>query len=182
MKKQITAALVGGFILFLWQFISWAMLGIHEPSQLHSPNQEAILECLNQNLSEEGTYFMPRLALDAPSEDQEAFYQKQEGKPWAIVSYHKNMQNTMGMNLGRGFLIDFLSVFLLCWILMRMKDLDMKTILLTALAVGIIGYLTINYLNTIWFKNNSIPYLIDAVLSWGLVGIWLGWFLPRGNR
>jgi len=45
--------------------------------------------------------------------------------------------------------------------------------------VGLIGYLTIPYLNSIWFETNSIGHLIDAFVSWGLVGIWLGWWLPR---
>lgn len=53
-------------------------------------------------------------------------------------------------------------------------DLDFKTAILSSLAVGIIGYLTIPYLNSIWFEGNSIPQLIDTVFQWGICGTWLG--------
>jgi hypothetical protein len=45
--------------------------------------------------------------------------------------------------------------------------------------VGGIGYLTIPYLNSIWFDNNSMGYLIDWLVQWGVVGAWLGWWLTR---
>jgi hypothetical protein len=46
-------------------------------------------------------------------------------------------------------------------------------------AVGIIGYLTIPYLNSVWFEGSSMGYLVDALVQWGLVGAWLGWWLPK---
>jgi hypothetical protein len=112
-------------------------------------------------------------------EKQEALMEERVGKPWAIVSYHKTLSNNMGMNLLRGWVIDFAAAFLLTWLLLKMADLDMKTALLASLSVGLIGYFTINYLNTIWYETNSIPDLIDAVVQWGIVGGWLGWWLPR---
>jgi hypothetical protein len=55
----------------------------------------------------------------------------------------------------------------------------MVTSIQASIAVGIIGYLTIPYLNTIWFETSSMGYLVDALVQWGLVGVWLGWYLPR---
>ena len=85
----------------------------------------------------------------------------------------------MGMNMLRGFVIDLISIFLLVWLLMQFANLQFKSILLTSLAVGGIGYLTIPYLNTIWFDESSIGYLIDTLVQWGLVGTWLGWWLTK---
>lgn len=181
MKKQLIGALVGGFILFFWQFASWGPGNVHASMMKYTPNQDALITTINEHLSEEGTYFVPRAPLDATEEEMERSVQQQIGKPWAMVSYHKSYEATFGMNLIRGLIIDILSVFLLCWILMRMRDLDMKNIMITSLMIGFIGYFTISYLDTIWFKNNSIPYLIDTVVSWGLIGAWLGWWLPRGE-
>ena len=50
---------------------------------------------------------------------------------------------------------------------------------MAALAVGFTGYLTIPYLNSVWFEASSIGSLIDTVAQWGLLGVWLGWWLNR---
>ena len=81
----------------------------------------------------------------------------------------------------RGFLIDFLAVLFLCWILMKIPSLDLQTTVIASIGVGLIGYLTISYLNSIWFVTASFPDLVDAVVQWGLCGVWLGWWLVRGN-
>lgn len=178
MKKMLIGALVGSLVLFFWQFLSFSLLGVHDSGMSYTPNQDAILEVLDANL-EEGTFFIPRAPMDASMEKQEALMEERVGKPWAIVSYHKTLSNNMGMNLLRGWVIDFAAAFLLTWLLLKMADLDMKTALMASLAVGLIGYFTITYLDSVWFETNSIPYLIDTIVQWGIVGAWLGWWLPR---
>ena len=178
MKNQLIGALVAGLILFIWQFISYGPGQLHASQMQHTPNQDAVLEALSANLEDGGQYFIPNLPPSATGDDQNAYMQERIGKPWATVSYHASLQDTFGSNLIRGFIIDFLAAFLLCWLFGKMSNLDMKTCLMVSVAVGLIGYLTINYLDAIWFKGNSIPDLIDAVVGWGLVGAWLGWWLP----
>ncbi|WP_236973473.1 hypothetical protein [Membranihabitans maritimus] len=58
MSKIWIGSLVGGLILFIWQFLSWSMLNIHDNEMEYTPNQVQILEVLNENL-EEGNYFLP---------------------------------------------------------------------------------------------------------------------------
>jgi hypothetical protein len=177
MKNQLIGALVASIILFMWQFLSWALLNIHGSEMSYTPNQDAIMEVLSANL-EEGQYYMPRLPDTASNEEQQAAMEAALGKPWAIVSYHASMSNDMGMNMLRGWVIDFVAAFLLCWLLLQMANLDFKTCLLASLAVGLIGYFTIDYLNSIWFDSNSLASLLDAVVQWGICGAWLGWWLP----
>lgn len=179
MQKQLIGALVGGLILFIWQFISFGPGNLHSSQMQHLPQQDAILEALAANKVPEGEYFIPRLPLDAGGDAQEQMAKDTEGKPWAQINYHHAYELTFGSNLARGFLVDFLSVFLLIWLLVRMKDLDMKTSVIASLMVGVIGYLTISYMDSIWFKSDSIPELIDTVVQWGIVGAWLGWWLNR---
>ncbi len=182
MKTLAIGSLVGGIILFLWQFLSWSLLGIHNPQMAYTPNQDAIIEALGNNLEEAGTYFVPRAPEGATMAEEEAFGKKMTGQPWAIVSYRKSFNANMGMNMVRGLIIDLLAVLLLGWILMKIPNLDFQTPLIVSLAVGLIGYLTISYLNTIWFEGSSFPDLIDAIVSWGAVGAWLGYWLPRSNK
>ena len=178
MKKQLIATLVGALLLFVWQFLSWAPLNIHGSEFTYTANQDKILDVLSQNL-EEGQYMLPTAPPNSTPEQYQAVMDNSAGKPWAVISYHKSMDTGMGMNMLRGFVIDLISIFLLVWLLMQFANLQFKSILLTSLAVGGIGYLTIPYLNTIWFDESSIGYLIDTLVQWGLVGTWLGWWLTK---
>lgn len=178
MKKKIIGALVGALILFIWQFLSWSVTGLHNSQMAYTENQDAILETLAENL-EEGSYFLPTLPKDATAEEAAQYTKDRTGKPWATISYHEEMSNNMPVNMIRGFVVNFLAVFLLCWILLQFSNLTLRNALLTSLAVGFIGYLTVNYINSIWFEGNTIPDLIDVIVGWGATGLWLGWWLRR---
>ena len=179
MNKQLTiGTLVGTLILFFWQFLSWGPLNIHGAENQYTPKQDQILEALNSMDLAEGTYFMPNVPPEKMAEREE-FMAQNQGKPWAKVTYHKNFDMAMGMNLLRGFFIDLLAAFFLVWIVMKFENRDFKNCLFAALAVGAIGYLTIPYLETVWYKVDNMGYMVDAVVPWGLFGSFLGWFLNR---
>ncbi|MCB0608890.1 MAG: hypothetical protein KDD12_14350 [Lewinella sp.] len=179
MRKQIIATVVGALILFIWQFLSWALVGVHQSEFRYTANQDPIMEALNQNLTEEGTYMIPGVPPGASSQDQSAMMEAAAGKPWATISYHKSMNTNMGLNMIRAFVIDLVSAWFLIWILMKFANLSVMTSVQASLFVGFIAYLTIPYLNSIWFEGNSIGYVIDAIVQWGLVGLWSGWWLTR---
>lgn len=177
MKKQLIGTLVGAIILFLWQFISWGMVNFHKAEQQYTPNQDKILEVLSENLTE-GEYFLPGVPPGTPMEEQQAMQEKMMGKPWATINYHPEFEMNMRMNMLRGFLIDLIAAFFLCWILLKFGNLNFMDAVIAAVMIGLIGYLTITYLNSVWFESNTIGYLIDAIGAWVLVGAWLGWYLP----
>lgn len=179
MKKQLIATLVGAVILFVWQFLSWSALGVHKSEFGYTSNQDKIMEALSQNLTEEGSYMLPNMPPGTSHEEMEAAMQSRVGKPWAVINYRKSLSADMGMNMFRGFVVDLLAAWLLVWMLLKFETLNLTTALQASIFVGIIGYLTIPYLNSIWFETNSLGHLVDAVAQWGLVGLWLGWWLPR---
>lgn len=177
MKNQLIAALVGGILLFVWQFLSWSFLGVHNSEMSYTPKQDSILQALSG--LEELTYFLPNTPPGTVSADQQAYMEKSLGKPWAILTYHKSMSNNMPMNMARGLAVDFVAVWLLVWLFGKMGGLDFGTALLGSLAVGAIGYMLNPYTMSIWFETSSIGHLIDTVVGWGLVGLWLGWYLGK---
>jgi len=179
MNKTLVASLVGGVILFIWQFMSWSILGVHGSEMAYTDKQEEILDVLASSGLEEGDYFLPNAAPGTSSEEYQAYFEEQAGKPWATISYRKEMNSSSYLNMFRGFVVNTLAVFLLVWLLVKIPELNMSTAITSSVMVGLIGYLTINYINSVWFETNSIPYLIDAVAQWGLCGVWLGWFLGR---
>ena len=181
MQKQIIGTLVAALIIFIWQFVSWAAAGIHQDEMGYTDKQDEVLQALTDAGLEEGTYFMPQAAPGSSPEEMEAMMKSAEGKPWARVSYRSSYSNNMGINMARGFAVDILSAFLLIWLLLKFETLNFSSALMGSISVGLIGYFTIPYLNSVWFEGSTIGYLIDAFVQWGLVGAWLGWWLPRGK-
>lgn len=177
MKKSIIAAIIGGIILFLWQFLSWQALQLHSSQTSYTPQQNAILQCLQDNNLEAGEYFLPTVQPDDTNYD--GYFEEYMGKPWATLQYHDKLSNTMPLNMVRGLTLNIVIVFLFCFLLKGQADLSFKKVILSSLSVGMISYLIFPYLNSVWFETNTIPDLIDAFVQWGLLGAWLGWYLPR---
>lgn len=179
--KTIIGALVGAVLLFIWQFISWGVVNFHSGEQQYTVHQDSILSTLSEKL-EEGTYFLPNLAPGADEQARKQYMKDYTGKPWAVVSYHKSMEADMTMNMIRAFVADLVAVIFLIMILVQIRELNFMKSFCFSITIGLIGFLSVTYLNTIWFKNPALDDLLDVFVSWGLVGAWLGWWLPRGGN
>lgn len=185
MKKAIIGSLVGAIIIFIWQFLSFALINFHRPAQQYTDKQDAIMSFLNNQGLKEGGYIMPTSPETASSSEMEATMKAYDEKPWARIEYHnvaKNSTSDMIMNMVRGFLVDFVMVLLFCWLIGKMAAPSFGTILTSALFVGLIAFLFEPYTGTIWYKFFDIwAYFLDAIAAWGLTGLWLGWWLRRGR-
>jgi hypothetical protein len=180
MKKIIIASIVGALILFFWQFFSYGVMNFHKADQAYTPKEKAIIAFLQEQGLEEGGYVIPNVPEGSTSAEREAYMKNAEGKPWAKIQYHKAMDTGMGMNMIRGFVSDFAIIYLFCWILGQVTILNFRKTLLAALAIGFIVFLNSYYINYIWFKDFDIKAkLVDSLVSWGLVGLWLGFYMNR---
>jgi len=182
MQKTIIGALVGAIILFLWQFLSFGVINLHSSQMAYSPQQDAVMQAMADANLEEGEFFMPMPPPSASEAEMQEHRTQMEGKPWALVKYRKAYHDTMAMNMIRGLAVDFIAVFLLCWMLGKMSGLNLQTTVMVSVAVGLIGYLSIVYIDGVWFEGSTIPDLIDAIVAWGLIGGWLGWWMNRGKQ
>ncbi|HKH60589.1 MAG TPA: hypothetical protein VKA49_07145 [Flavitalea sp.] len=180
MKKLLIGAIVGGIIIFLWQFLSFALLNLHGKAFQYTPKQNEIMNSLNSLITEDGQYLLPGLPPDATSEQHEAAMKSSEGKPWAMVSYHKAMEMNMGMNMIRGLVVDIIAVALLCWIISKMNLPTFGTVLTASIFTGLIVFFTAPYTGHIWYDTFDImAYFMDALVGWGACGLWLGWWYSR---
>jgi len=177
--KSIIAILVGGVLLFVWQFLSWTMLNIHGGNQKYTAKQNEIIQFLDQNLEGEGSYFLPNFPPGTSPEEQQAKMEASKGQPWATIAFHKTMDMNMGLNMVRGLLINFVAIALLLWVLMQFANRGFKEFFIASLFTGLISYFTGSYTFSIWYETNSMPDLIDAIASWSLVGLWLGYFMKQ---
>ena len=103
-----------------------------------------------------------------------------QGKPWAVVSYHKAYSINMTNNIVRGLLVSIISVLFVCWIIAANPNRKFGGIFISTVLIGIVGYLFIPYSGAIWFETPGVmTNFLDTLLSWSLCGIWLGWWLSR---
>lgn len=179
MNKALVGALVGGLILFIWQFLSWTILPVHSSEMAYTDKQDEILVCLAASGIEDGTYFLPNLAPGYTSEEYKAYQENMEGNPWALIRYRTEAHTNMPLNMIRALVVDVLAVFFLCYILTGIPDLSFQKAIISSVMVGLIGFFTISYLDSIWFESNAVSYLLDSLVQWILVGSWLGWWLTR---
>ena len=178
MKKLVIASLVGGIIIFIWQTLSWTVLNLHRPSEQYTPKQDSIMAFLNTQFSEDGSYFLPNHADGASSEEIQKMMSSADGKPWMQIQYHKALNMNMGANIAKGLVTDIIIVALLCWILLKMTDSGFGKIFMACLITGVIVFLNSPFTIHIWFpKADLSAHFADAVVGWGLCGLWLGWYL-----
>lgn len=177
--KSIIAILVGGVLLFVWQFLSWTIFNIHGGNQKYTAKQNEIIQFLDQNLEGEGSYFLPNFPPGTSQEEQQAKMEALKGTPWVAIAFHKSMDMNMGVNMARGLVINFVAIGLLLWVLMQFANKGFKEVYMASLFTGLISYFTGSYTFSIWYETNSIPDLIDAIASWSLVGLWLGYYISK---
>jgi len=180
MKRLLIGALIGGVIIFICQSLSWTILDLHRPANQYTPNQDKIMAFLNEQITEDGSFLLPTLPVGANEDMIKKYMMEAEGKPWAILAYHKKMDFSMGMNIVRVIIVNILMVGLLCWILLRIPTLKFSTVFLATLFTGFIVFLNAPYTNHIWYETFDLTaYFIDALVGWGLTGLWLGWWLGK---
>ncbi|MCK9404348.1 MAG: hypothetical protein M0Q26_13235 [Chitinophagaceae bacterium] len=183
MKKSIIGAIVGGLLIFFWQFVSWTTLDLHRPAQEYHPKQDSILSYLSATLEKDGGYLLPTVPKGTSFEEANKMGEQMVGKPWASVQYHSSYTitaNEMYMNMVRGLVTSIFMVWLLIWIIAKWNKIGFVNVLLACLFTGLIVFINEPYGSYIWYKIFDVrAHLLDALAGWGLCGIWLGWWMGR---
>lgn len=171
MKRKLLFALIGAVIIFVWQFLSFAIPNFHKSSMTYTPEQDEILQKLNELGLQEGMYFLGQPDPSLSREEQKAAMESYQGKPWAIINYQEYMFSDMTMPMIRGFVVAFVISFLLFWMFLQQKDPTFLKRLYLSLAVGVISFLFVPYTNFIWFKEPDIwAYFADGIVPWLILG------------
>jgi hypothetical protein len=182
MKKWIIGSIVGAVIVFAWQALSWMLIDLHAPEHKYTGAQDQVLSTLNSANLEDGTYMLPTAKPGSTREEMKQVWKNSDGKPWAIVTYGKAASAEMTTPMIMGFIIDIILVVLLISILVRGGLPSFVGIVTGCIAVGIFSFLWGPYMMHNWYRvpwSSIFGHLIDAVVAWGLCGLWLGWWLRR---
>jgi hypothetical protein len=171
MKLKLLFSLIGAFVIFAWQFLSYAMPNFHKSAAAYTPAQDSILNvCKKQGLTE-GMYFLGQPAPTLSQAQQQAAMEKLEGKSWAIINFHETNSMSMAMNMARGLMVCFVISFLLFWLFLQQKNPTLTNRLYLSLAVGMIGFFFVPYTNFIWYKAPDIfAHFADGIIPWVILG------------
>jgi hypothetical protein len=182
MKKVIIGSLVGGLLIFIWQTLSHVAFNLHEPVQQYTAKQDSILTYLNKQELAPGGYILPRMSHNQSMEELEGFTKSIAGKPWARVIFYPSYKTDMTMNMVRGFVLDIFMVFLLVWIISKLKIPRRSTIVGVSVVIGLIAFCNTSYTEHIWYPVYDLrAQLIDSVVAWGLCGFWLSRYFGQKN-
>jgi hypothetical protein len=178
--KLFVGCFVGGIILFILQFFSWAAINFHRPAQQYTSSQDSILNYLSSKFDSSGGYLLPTTPDGASSDEMKAVAEQSMGKPWAQIYYHKSQDANMGVNMLKNLVTNILMVLFFCWIVAGFTYNSFAKTLLAAIFTGIIIFLHGSYTEHIWYpKFDMTAHFFDFVGGWALCGIWLGWWLNR---
>ncbi|HMP93200.1 MAG TPA: hypothetical protein PKD90_10040 [Phnomibacter sp.] len=183
MTKNIIASLVAGVLLMAWQTLSFTALQLHASQEQYTPAQDTLLQTLSAHLKEKGQYYLPNLPQGSSQEAYEKAMEQAMGKPAARILYYPQLKFSMGVNIGRNLATNILLGFVLVWLLLKLKSHTMGSIITACLGVGFMAFCFYPYPVFIWYQTPGIMIeLLDALVAFGLAGLWLGWDLPRGTQ
>ncbi|MBV9961613.1 MAG: hypothetical protein JO072_05145 [Parafilimonas sp.] len=181
--KLFVGSIIGAVIIFICQFLSWGVLGTHYPAQQYTTKQNEILSYLSTQFDSSGGYLLPATPKGASQDEMKSLAEKSMGKPWAQIFYHKSLDSNMGLNMAKNFVTNFIMVLFFCWIISGYTSNSFAKTLLAALLVGLIIFLHASYTEHIWYETFDLQaHLADYIITWGLTGVWLGWWLNRRRR
>lgn len=156
MKNLLIGSFVGALILFGWQTISWTALGIHDKAYQFHSNQDSIINILSASMAADGQYMMPIADPKLPQEERNKLMEQMEGKPWAVISYHRAYDFDMVTPILRGFVISFVCVLLACLVIRRFDPAykNFLSVFTSVLTFGVICFLYTWYNQHNWFQTS----------------------------
>ncbi|OIP00626.1 MAG: hypothetical protein AUJ98_07250 [Bacteroidetes bacterium CG2_30_33_31] len=180
MKRIFISAIVASIIFFAYQSLSWTLLPTHSNSVKYTNNQDTILHTLNKNLSEDGFYYVPS---QKNGETMEEFNKNAEGKPFAIINYHKSLTNNMAVGMTLGFIFNFMGLLMASIILFNLKT-NLRFVSRWFLVMSIASIIFFMSLMTSWNWWHTPSHFLkgeifDIIIGWGITGIWLAWYSGR---
>lgn len=180
MKKNLLFALIAAVVIFVWQFLSFAMPNFHKASMTYTESQDEILQKIEEVGLEEGMYFLGTVDPDLTREEQEELMEARVGTPWAVLNYQKSMDGDMVMPMVRGFIIAFIIGLMLFWLILGQKRTTLGSRIMISVFVGLISFMFVPYTNFIWFKEPDIwAYFADGIVPWVILGIIAHFMVPK---
>ncbi len=173
MKKQILFSVLGGLILWIWQFVSFMAANLHKDSVAMAPNQEKVMQFLDENIGKDGAYLLPQPDHVITDMEEASEYEKSvQGKPWARIFYYESYDTNMNMNIIRGLLTNIVLIFLFSMVLKLIPNRSLSQNLMVSLVTGLIVFINGIYTSHMWYPLFDLNiHLLDCLVEWAAIGL-----------
>lgn len=174
MSKLIIASIVGGIILFVWGWLTWSLIPIHNASISNIDNEEAVVSAMHVNMDKKGVYVFPGIPTSQDQAAMDEYTQKMQQGPIGMIIYDpEGSDPMMPSQMIVGLLLTIISSFFTAWFLSRSMAAASTYIARVAFC-GMLGvFISIVSHLTNW---NWMGYPIDYTMSWILDSV-IGWLL-----
>lgn len=188
MIRVVLAAIIGGFLMFVWTVASHTVLSFQRDALKPIPNEAVVLSTLSGNITTPGMYAFPWIdmgANPAPAEQHE-WAQKLASGPSGLLIYRPDGGESMSpRQLVSAFVSDVLAAFLGALILFQLPGGFVRRVLSITL-IGVAAWLSISVSQWTWY-GFSTPFLLGDLVDqsgrWLLAGIGMATLIkPRRVR
>ena len=177
MKRILVAAVLGTFAIYIWGWISWAVLPWHNTTMPELPNEDAVIGVLQSSITQTGVYQFP----GKMKTDEAAWLEKFRRGPSGTLFYTAGGKNPMAADIfAVGFVLAFIQALLAAWLLSaaasKMAGYAKRVIFVTLLGVFAALVSHISAAHWMFFPAGySHVMAIDLVVTWFLAGLVLAW-------
>lgn len=193
MKKIILAAVVGGLILWVWGFLAWAVLPLHNATMRAFPDEMAAMDQFRRELPGPGVYVFPMMpdpssaadpaVTDAAMTEYTARY---ASGPTGWLFYDPAGKDPFMVNqLIAGFFIFAAAAGLVAWLLSR-STAAAGSFLSRVAFCGVIGLLIAvgTHLSAWNWMDHPFDWtramMIDSIVAWLLAGAGIAGIIRPG--
>ena len=174
MKTNLLLSVVAGLVLFVWGFISWAVLPWHNMVANKFTDEAAVARVLKANSPQQGIYFLPYAEKDHGPDQLGAF----------VNVLPQGTDMNMGKQMATAVVTQILGAWLVLLLLSQTSGLTywgkVGFVSLMGLTIGFVGH--VPYWN--WF-GFSTPYtlvtILDTLFGWVMAGLAVAKFAKGGT-
>lgn len=183
MKRILIGTVVGAVIFFAYQSIMWTG-GFHNNLSNFTPNQDTVIGSLDKNLATDGLYMIPWADPESPdkSKAQEELLKKYDGKPWAMIFFHKKMPTMETSAIIMGFIYTIISSLFVVLILYYGNFSSFGTRFLVSMAFAAFALTQGVFDDMNWWSfpwSFIKPQVIDLTFGWALCSLWFARYVKK---
>jgi hypothetical protein len=179
--RILIAGILGGVVMFIWNFIAHDLLPIGEMGVREIPNEDAVTDALKSNLHDKVGFYIfpgPGLGPDATRKQKAEGMKKVEEKmatgPAGVLIYHPNRAFNFPKRLGIQFATDVLEALLAVFLLSRTNITSFGGKVGFVLTVGIIAAIATNIPYENWYgfpRVYTLGLMLTEIVGFLVVGI-----------
>jgi hypothetical protein len=188
MKNVLVAGILGGVVVFIWSFISWAIIPWHAAVMNSIPSGEQVAEILKNDGLEAGFYHHPGFPEEHNEDTEKAWSERyMQGPNINFLIFSPVGADPMDpMQFIRSLILNILSAILASYMLLQALS-SLNGLLQRAFYVMALGgFVALVYPLAEWNWWNfpadfTLVAVCDTIITWFLGGLAIAWRIKPGN-